>query len=143
MMTILEMMMTTASFSQGRVDTSYRVSEIGSIATLLLLLGRALHLTTPLLAVSYLILIGSIIILFRNRRHDEYLEKHWNAGASTAFFAICLWGVLAPLLMGVFDGLTGRPHAGAEAYEVMANGILPIAFVAFFGAFQISRWRNA
>lgn len=133
--------MSVSNFSQRKIDRSLRASEIGVLATGTLFATTMVGLPLFVGAIAYVLALGSVILLYRNRKQDEFLEKHWNAGATTAFFAICLWGLLAPFTIGVFDGVTGNDQ-GRDAAHILASGVLPIALIAFFAAFQLSRLRN-
>ena len=134
--------MVVAMFDQKHVDRSFRASELGVVALIAVLATPALNLPIVIGALAYIGVLGSILFLFRHRKQDEFLEKHWNAGATTAFFALCLWGLIAPFTVGVYDGVTGSEQ-GRSVSEFLAKGILPIALISFFGAFQLSRFRNS
>lgn len=134
--------MVVAEFSQRRIDASLRVSEVATVAIPVLFAGSAFHLPYAVQVAAYLTLFAAIIFLYRNRARDEFLQKHWNAGASAGFFMVCLWGFLAPFLTGFWDGVNGNPRGTANAHEIVSVGILPIALSAFFLAFQVNRWRN-
>jgi hypothetical protein len=133
--------MNAMEFNQHKVDRSLRASEIGLVAILLLVAASTLGWPLPVSALAYVVILVTVMMLFANRKQDEFLERHWNTAATTAFFAICLWGLLAPFTIGVIDGVTGAEH-GRNVADTLAKSILPIALVSFFGAFQFSRLRN-
>ncbi len=133
--------MTSTTFSQHKADFSLRASEIGALATGALVAFPALRLPVAVGGLAYIIVISAILVMFFNRKQDEFLERHWNAGATTAFFLTCLWGLVAPFTIGIFEGLTGNEQ-GRNIAEVLAKGILPIGLISFFAAYQMSRLRH-
>lgn len=134
--------MASVEFSQKKVDFTLRVSEIGATALGVLILVSALNLPVAVGAAAFVVTMASVLVMFRNRKHDEFLERNWNSGATTAFFSICLWALLAPFVIGVIDGVTGSEQGRGIADIIFKQSLL-IALVTFFAGFHASRLRSA
>ncbi len=125
----------------SRVAFYLRVSEIGTIAALILCvalpLGASSFLTLPL----GFLLIGALAVLFFSGQQDEFIRGLWYRAASAAFLIVIAVDVFGDFAVGLADGFHDAsgvaPHSPARTPLGTYAG--DIGIVAFYLRFQIAR----
>ena len=110
-------------------------------ALLLIALAAAYSLGAPdflkgLIAGMLLVLV---LLLFRSKMRDEYIERLWNAGTATAFIVILCLTLLADLVRGFADSTLDVP-TGTSGMPTLQVGLAALA--AFYIAFHIAMIRE-
>lgn len=85
------------------------------------------------------VLLGIVVILFRSKLRDEYIERLWNAGTAAAFLTALASTVGLELVRGFadpnIDVLASPPLLDATTVGVLS-------LTAFFTAFHVAMWRT-
>lgn len=84
-------------------------------------------------------LLAIVVILFRHKFRDEYVERLWSAGTQLALIATLIGALGLELVHGFMDPaidvFEGRSLLDAKAIGVMA-------LASFFLGFHLEMWRN-
>ena len=121
-----------------RPGIALRASEIGlvsSVAYAFLAMGGGEGSLTVL---AFAFMFIAAIVLMDRRKHDEYILRLWNSGATAAFISLFLFIIAVPFIDGLIDGAQGlRPGPDQLGLDMM-----PFAIAAFFVAFTFQRLRG-
>ena len=114
-------------------------AQLGAFATALMVLARILAWPDFVQGFAIGVLLGSLMLLFRRKLRDEYIQSFWNAGVSAAFVAMVLWFLFGPFLTVALNGRVAdiRPAESSTSWSG------PIALVAFFAGFHLRRLRSS
>ena len=84
--------------------------------------------------VGLLVAIGVIMV---RKLRDDYVEQLWKAGTASAFVAVIICFLVAPLTYGVLDDLIGGGVAWRE-YGIPVQLPAAVALIGFYAGFY---WR--
>lgn len=104
---------------------------------LLIALGAAYGLGAPDFLQGFIVgmLLVLVLVLFRSKMRDEYIERLWNAGTATAFVVVLCLTLLADLVRGFADPAVDFP-TGAPGMPALQIGLAALA--AFYIGFHIA-----
>ena len=124
--------MKTASTSpaERRYALFLTMVHLGAVATLLLIATLAFDLP------SFVDGLPLGVIMVRKLR-DDYVEQLWKAGTASAFVAVIICFLVAPLTYGVLDDLIGGGVAWRE-YGIPVQLPAAVALIGFYAGFY---WR--
>ena len=129
-------------------DLFMRQSLVGGAAMVILmattLLGPLPQLARPqriVTGLALMALIYALIVMYRTRLADEYVEKTWNAGTSAAFVTMLALTFAKLVLLTGMLALDRDPMTLAWI-DVDGFVTLNLAVLAFFAAVVIKRYRG-
>ena len=110
-------------------------------AVLLMGLGAAYGLGAPDFLKGFIVgmLLVLVLVLFRSKMRDEYIERLWNAGTATAFVVILCVTLLADLVRGFANPALDVP-TGTSGMSALAVGLSGLA--AFYIGFHVAMIRE-
>ena len=115
-------------------------AHLGAILTVALIAAYQFDLAPIWKSVIGAGLFVIMMVLFRHKMRDEYVERLWNAGTAGAFLLTLAFTLGTLFLHPVHNAISGlRTPYFALSGEVVGL----IALAAFFIGFQISRWKSA
>ena len=114
-------------------------AHAGALVLITSIAAHALDMPDFFKGLSLGILLALIVILFRSRLRDEYIERLWNAGTAAAFLAALLCTLGVELVRGFADPATDV-FATPPLFVPLEVGGLTLA--AFFAAFHVEMLRT-
>lgn len=106
-------------------------------AALMVALGLAYALDVPDFFKGFIVgmLVVLVLVLFRSKLRDEYIERLWNAGTATAFTVTLGLTVLVDFVRGLADPILDTPTGmpGIDAFNI---GLAALA--AFYVGFHVA-----
>lgn len=108
----------------------------------LLGLAAAYALSAPDFVKGLLVgmLLVFVLVLFRRRMRDEYIERLWNAGTAYAFIVTIILTIFGDFARGMYDGYQGLAHGATPPLDAGWVGLAALA--AFYIGFHIEMWRQ-
>lgn len=106
-------------------------------AALMVALGAAYGLHAPDFLKGFIVgmLLALVLVLFRSKMRDEYIERLWNAGTATAFVVVLCLTLLADLVRGFADPAVDFP-TGVPGMPAVQIGLAALA--AFYVGFHVA-----
>ena len=131
--------MKTASTSpaERRYALFLTMVHLGAVATLLLIATLAFDLPSFVDGLPLGMLLVAIGVIMVRKLRDDYVEQLWKAGTASAFVAVNICFLVAPLTYGVLDDLIGGGVAWRE-YGIPVQLPAAVALIGFYAGFY---WR--